>query len=492
MYKESGKAGQEMDLLEKARQYEELNRISDKEKPVFHVTPAVGWMNDPNGFSVYQGKIHLFYQYYPYDTQWGPMHWGHQVTEDMVYWQECKAALAPDEEYDKGGCFSGSAIETDEGHVLLYTGVARDKEGQEEQQNQCIAIGDGSDYKKTAERPVITGEMMPEGFSRIDFRDPKVWKDGDSYYLAAGSRDEHGNGQIVLFSSADLYDWTYEGILAHSGGEIGSMWECPDFFALDGADVLICSPQDMKAQGYEFHNGNNALYFLGSYDKEQKIFTKEKPVSLDYGLDFYAPQTTCLPDGRRVLIAWMQSWDNPYIPAGQKWKGMMTLPRELSVKNGRLFQRPVRELECYWKNKICYEKERIEGERQFQGVSGRVIDFTVIILSGSFREFIIDVAGNEEYFTRFTFNKEKSIIEIDRTYSGVTRDIVCIRRAKMISSWESIKLRFIMDKNSVELFVNDGEMVLSTVIYTPLQAQDIRFVCDGSAVVDIEKYDIGQ
>lgn len=478
-----------MDLLEKARQYEEENRISVKERPVFHVTPTVGWMNDPNGFSVYQGKVHLFYQYYPYDTKWGPMHWGHQVTGDMVHWQECKAALAPDKEYDKDGCFSGSAIETAKGHVLLYTGVAIDK-GQE-RQNQCIAIGDGSEYRKTADNPVVTGEMLPEGFSRRDFRDPKIWKDGDCYYLVAGSRDEHGNGQVVLFSSMDLYNWKYEGVLAHSGGEIGSMWECPDFFSLDGTDVLICSPQDMKAKGFEFHNGNNAVYFLGSYDKERKIFTKGKPVSLDYGLDFYAPQTTCLPDGRRVLIAWMQSWDNPFIPEGQKWKGMMTLPRELAVKNGRLIQTPVRELERYWKNKVSYRNEQIEGERQFEGISGRIVDFTVEILSGSFREFSVDVAANQEYFTRFTILKDKGIIEADRTYSGVARDIACIRRARIASSGERLKLRFVMDRNSVELFVNDGEMALSTVIDTPLEAQEIRLACDGSAVVNMEKYDIG-
>ena len=133
-----------MDLLEKARQYESENYIPSGKRPAFHVTPPVGWMNDPNGFSEYQGKIHLFYQYHPYSVTWGPMHWGHQVTEDMVHWQECPVALAPDEDYDNEGCFSGSAIETDEGHVLLYTGVAKDESGTETVQNQCIAIGDGN------------------------------------------------------------------------------------------------------------------------------------------------------------------------------------------------------------------------------------------------------------------------------------------------------------------------------------------------------------
>lgn len=169
----------------------------------------------------------------------------------------------------------------------------------------------------------------------------------------------------------------------------------------------------------------------------------------------------------------------------------MTLPRELAVKDGRLLQKPVRELERYRKNKVSYEKERLQGERQFPGISGRIIDFTVKILSGSFREFSVDVAVDEEHFTRFTFQKEKGIIEIDRTYSGITKDIACIRRAKITSLGESVKLRFIMDRNSVELFVNDGEMALSTVIDTPLKAQEIRLICDGNAVVDMERYEIG-
>ena len=481
---------EKIDFLQRARNYEETNRISPEERPAFHVTPPVGWMNDPNGFSIYQGKIHLFYQYHPYSTEWGPMHWGHQMSEDLVHWQECAAALAPDEAYDKEGCFSGSAIETEEGHVLVYTGVVKDEDSASVRQNQCIAIGDGRDYKKTVKHPVITGDMLPEGFSRADFRDPKIWKDEDGYYLVAGNLDEDGNGQIVLFSSANLYQWKYEGVLAHSEGIIGRMWECPDFFELDGKHILICSPQDMKARGYEFHNGNNAVYFLGDYDKRSKAFSKGNPVSLDYGLDFYAPQTTALPDGRRIMIAWMTSWDDLFIPAGQKWQGMMTFPRELSVEHGKLIQRPVRELENYRKNKIFYEKEILEGEKCYNGICGRMIDFTLEIHSGEFHELTVDVAKNEECFTRVSVNCDKKFMEIDRTFSSITRDVACIRRMKLPDCGGGVKFRFIMDRNSVELFVNDGEMVVSTVIYTPQDAEGICLSCDGSAVISMEKYEI--
>ena len=133
--------------LERANKYQEENRIEKSKKPVFHVTPPVGWLNDPNGFSVFQGKVHLFYQYHPYSDAWGPMHWGHSVSEDFVEWRELPAALAPDTEYDAAGCFSGSAIETEEGHALIYTGVM-EKEGADGKkqvgQQQCLAIGDGN------------------------------------------------------------------------------------------------------------------------------------------------------------------------------------------------------------------------------------------------------------------------------------------------------------------------------------------------------------
>ena len=148
------------ELLEKARSYEAKKiAATDKEsKPLFHISAPAGWINDPNGFSVYNGKIHLFYQYYPYLREWGPMHWGHSTTSDMIKWEQLPCVLAPDEEYDKKGCFSGSAIEADGKHVLVYTGVTRIKlpDGSEqERQNQCIAFGDGLNYVKHENNPCL-------------------------------------------------------------------------------------------------------------------------------------------------------------------------------------------------------------------------------------------------------------------------------------------------------------------------------------------------
>ncbi len=169
--------------LQQARNYEEVygDRIPERDRPLFHVVPRVGWMNDPNGFSVYKGEYHLFYQYYPYNTSWGPMHWGHVKTKDLIRWEWLPAAIAPDEEYDNAGCFSGSAAELPDGRqILMYTGVREQQREDgfiESRQMQCIAFGDGRDYEKYENNPVLTSADLPEGGSAVDFRDPKIWRD---------------------------------------------------------------------------------------------------------------------------------------------------------------------------------------------------------------------------------------------------------------------------------------------------------------------------
>ena len=436
----------------------------------------------------------MFYQYNPYAREWGPMHWGHSVSTDMIHWEQLPAALAPDQEYDKIGCFSGSAIEADGKHVLVYTGVTKVKledQSEQERQNQCIAFGDGKDYVKYEKNPVVTGDMLPENCSRIDFRDPKIWKENDTYYLIVGSKDNQQIGQVVLCSSKDLKEWKFETILAsNETGKIGTMWECPDFFPLGDKRVLICSPQNMKAEKYEFHNGHNSVYFAGDYDSETHRFVKKEPHPLDYGMDFYAPQTTELPDGRRIMIAWMKSWDACVIPDSQDWQGMMTLPRELELKDGRIWQKPVREIEKYRKNLCKYERIEIVGETTLAGVEGRTIDLTVTLENGDFTTFSTKLAANDEYETNFTYHKECGMLEIDRTYCGVTKDIVCVRKIK-ISDPDGLKtMRFILDRQSIELFINDGQQVATTAICTPQEAKGISFFSDRKMWINVEKYDI--
>lgn len=481
-----------MNKLETANSYIEKNKVPKEQRPDFHVTAPIGWINDPNGFSEYRNQYHLFYQHHPYSDAWGPMHWGHCTSHDFMKWEELPDALAPDESYDENGCFSGSALETDEGHALVYTGVTEKEENGKKfsYQNQCLAFGDGKVYKKFAGNPVIDGNQLPEGFSREDFRDPKIWFDNGCYFLVAGNRKSDGLGQVVLFRSPDLKDWQYVTVLAENDGTYGTMWECPDFFALGNQHVLIVSPQDMRAVENKFYSGNHAAYFLGQYNKTNCQFDYNEGVMLDYGPDYYAPQTLLTNDGRRILIAWMQSWDINIKPAEQKWNGMMTIPRELSLMNGHLYQRPVREIENYRVNPVIYKNTDISGEVRLPGVKGRTLELTAEVLSGDFEKLSIHIAHNEEYTSCFTYNQKEQSIEFDRTYSGMRRDVISQRKMKLGNPQSTLKLRLILDKYSAELFVNDGYQVFSATFYTPLEADEIVFRCDGKAKLNIEKFDI--
>ena len=296
--------------LQQARKYEEVygDRILERDRPLFHVVPRVGWMNDPNGFSVYKGEYHLFYQYYPYNTIWGPMHWGHVKTKDLVRWEWLPAAIAPDEEYDNAGCFSGSAVEMPDGRqLLMYTGVKerqREDGYVESRQMQCVAFGDGIDYEKYENNPVLTSADLPEGWSAVDFRDPKIWRDekDDCYYAVVANRTMDGSGAILLYRSADAMHWEMLSVLDRSRNEYGRMWECPDFFMMDDHAILITSPQEMLSRGRAYHNGFGNIYLIGSFDRENWKFTRKAVHAIDYGLDFYAPQTLLAPDGRRKLV----------------------------------------------------------------------------------------------------------------------------------------------------------------------------------------------
>ena len=275
--------------LREARKYEEASEkmIPADHRPSFHLSVRTGWMNDPNGFSYYKGRYHMFYQYYPYDSHWNSMHWGHAVSDDLLHWEYLPAALAPDESYDRDGCFSGNAMTLPDGRqLLMYTGVVQERQKNEavvDWQNQCIAVGDGVDYEKYENNPVIDAGDLPEGFSRQDFRDPKLWQKSDgTYRCIVGNRPADGSGQILLFSSPDCFEWKYEKVFAANNNRFGLMWECPDFFLLDGSAVLLVSPQDMLPVGFEYHNGNGTLCLIGDYDEKTDTFTERYDQSVDY------------------------------------------------------------------------------------------------------------------------------------------------------------------------------------------------------------------
>ena len=263
---------------------------------------------------------------------------------------------------------------------------------------------------------------------------------------------------------------------------------------MDGTAVLITSPQEMLSRGRAFHNGFGNIYLTGSFDQETYRFTRKAVHAIDVGLDFYAPQTLLAPDGRRIMIAWMQSWESSHDHAtASKWFGMMTLPRELSLKEGRLIQKPVRELEKYRQNGVFYTDVDVQQRLQLPSVQGRCVDMTVNVHPSGGRlydKFIIKVAKDTRFYTSIIYEPGESILTFDRGRSGLRRDIVSTREAVTRFRDGRITLRIILDRFSVEIFVNDGEQALSSTLYTDLSAEGISFEAEGVAIIDVEKYDI--
>lgn len=273
------------------------------------------------------------------------------------------------------------------------------------------------------------------------------------------------------------------------------MWECPDFFELDKKAVLLTSPQDMLPRGFEYHNGNGTLCLIGDYDEETDTFSEQHDQSIDYGIDFYAPQTVLTPDGRRVMIGWMQNWDTcNFRSQNAAWFGQLSLPRELFIKNGRLYQKPVRELDDMRCNKAEYHDVFVNGTVCLDGIKGRKIDMELVIRPADrenlYQKFAVRFAQNEQYQTSLSFRPRESVLKIDRKFSGSRRAIIHQRRSLVNSKDGELKLRIILDRFSVEAFVNDGEQAMSAIVYTEQAADGISFFADGNVTMDVVKYDL--
>ncbi|WP_110929983.1 glycoside hydrolase family 32 protein [Paenibacillus bouchesdurhonensis] len=462
----------------------------------YHLMAEFGWMNDPNGFIHYNGEYHLFYQHYPYKPVWGPMHWGHAVSRDLVNWKYHPVALAPDEAYDKGGCFSGSAVAKDGKLVLLYTGhvVTGPNSDQDYEQVQALAISeDGVNFHKHEGNPIIGRNQIPEGVSRKDFRDPKVFEYNNQYYMVLGSNDAQGNGLVLLYRSEDLLSWSFVNILAKSDGTFGDNWECPDLFLLGDKAILMMSPQRMPAQGEQYNNLHSNMYMVGEFDAEAGTFTSERYAQVDHGFDFYAPQSTLDAQGRRIVIGWMDMWEEDMpTQQGHHWAGAMSLPRVAVLDGDRILFSPVEEIESSRSN--AYEQANIElsGERQL-AISGDSYELQVEFEAGDAQQFGLklrtDEAGKEE--TVIAYHQEEGMLLLDRERAGIGPGGQ--RKAAVPLEDGKLSLRIFVDKSSVEVFAGDGEVVMTARIYPGVDSRGIKLFSTGeSQVTMLRKWDISQ
>jgi beta-fructofuranosidase len=441
------------EALEKATSFadQDIHRLA------YHIAAPANWINDPNGLVQFKGEYHVFYQHHPYSSEWGPMHWGHVKSKDLVHWNHLPIALAPGEEYDKGGVFSGSAVDDNGVLTLIYTGHV---DGRNPKEVQCIATStDGIQFEKFSENPVITS---PSNDGSHDFRDPKVWNHENTWYMVVGSAKE-GIGKALLYQSEDLRRWEYLGPLAESNGTQGDMWECPDLFPLDDKHVLIVSPMNMP-------NHKN-VYMVGEMDYKDGKFTRQSFEELDYGFDFYAAQTFQDDQGRRILIGWMDMWGSKMPTQENGWAGALTIPRELSLlSDGKLIMKPVSELKALRKDHQRFQDVKVvEGLAQFLGnVHG---DSLEIIAGFSLSECTADEFGlkvrcnpdgTEE--TVITFNRVNKELSVDRNKSG-KGDGGVSKTTVDITDDGLLQLQLYLDRSSLELFADNGRVVMSNRIY---------------------------
>ncbi|HEM3993414.1 TPA: glycoside hydrolase family 32 protein [Streptococcus suis] len=442
-----------MKTVEKANAYIQAEKVTldPTFRPERHFVPEIGWINDPNGFVYFKGEYHLFYQFNPYESVWGPMHWGHAKSKDLVNWEHLPVALAPDKDYDKDGCFSGSAIVKEDTLWLMYTGNIVNEDGSVRQVQNMAYSTDGIHFEKIAQNPVAMEELLPEEVIANDFRDPKIFEKDGRYYSVVATKHKDGVGCIVLLGSDDLLDWQFESIFLKGQAHQGHVWECPDYFEVDGQEYLIVSPMRYQKEDNDFVNINSNIFVTGHVDWDKKVFEADSFKEIDHGHDFYAAQTTEGPEGERVMIAWMHTWGRPLVTndLGHKWYGQMNLPRLLKQgENGLRQVLPASILNSF---------DDIEIGQVIQGPSK---------LSLKLDDSLDLKLGADQDYLQFGYDKERQEVYIDRSSLKIQQvgeeEWSTVRRAVTVQATE---LEVLVDTNCLEIFINDGQETLTSTFY---------------------------
>lgn len=420
-----------------------------------HLMPPVGWLNDPNGLCWYKGKYHVFFQYAPFDVEGGLKFWGHYTSEDMIDWKYEGTALYPDSSYDCHGVYSGSALVDDGKLHLFFTGNVKIdgdydyiNEGRETS-TLHVESEDGIHFSNKEE--VISFSEYPEEFT-CHIRDPKVWKENGKYFMVLGGRLKGDKGAVLVYESGDLKEWKLLRTIT-TPEVFGYMWECPDYFELDGEKILSVSPQGLTREEFRFQNIYQSGYFILKEDGSVDVKDFRE---WDMGFDFYAPQTFTDVQGRRILIGWMgmpdadEEYVNKTIEEG--WQHCLTVPRELKLKDGKILQFPVKELENLRKEKTVLNDENSAVELRVEVNEGFDLVLEEIALTGS--SFQISMGG------QMLFRYENGTAEIG--FPGVTGAGRKVRKAQIN---ELRNIRFLVDTSAAEIYLNDGETVFSTRYY---------------------------
>ncbi len=452
------------------------NTYQEKNRPQYHFSPPEKWMNDPNGLVFYDGDYHLFYQYYPDSTIWGPMHWGHALSTDLVHWKNLPIALYPD---TLGYIFSGSAVVDWNNQSGLQTGdnppiVAiftqhseeRLREGRIDFQNQSIAYSNdkGMTFRKYIHNPVISNP------GERDFRDPKVIRDDNLnkwiLVLAAGQK-------VEFFSSMDLLHWEYMSDFGTGLGAHGGVWECPDLFPLKINNltkwVLLVSINPGGPNG-----GSATQYFIGDFDGT-KFINENSDDSikwLDFGPDDYAGVTySDIPaaDGRRLFIGWMNNWTYAQTVPTVGWRSAMTLPRQLKLKNisgvTRVCSTPVEELT---KLRTGEHKTELWPDSAINITGLNEISLSFDLKNSPAADFGLAFSNSLNEKLTIGFDSYLNQFYIDRSESGITDFSAAFAKrhfSPRYSSDNTLNITLYLDYSSVELFADDGSVVMTETFF---------------------------
>ena len=474
----------------------------EKYRPAFHHTPRYGWMNDPNGMFYKDGRWHLYYQYNPYGSKWQNMTWGHSVSDDLVNWEHLPEAIRPN---GLGSVFSGScAVDHDntagfgsDAVIALYTSA-----GTSQMQSLASSTDDGLTFNIYPSNPVLTLES--------EARDPKVfWNDSTKEWnmILAHALDH----EMLIFTSPDMKSWTLQSSFGKGLGAQGGVWECPDLFELPvaGTDekkwVLLCNINPDGPFG-----GSGTQYFVGDFDG--KTFKADTDAVgnvstkwLDYGKDHYATVTwSDAPDGRRVALGWMSNWQYAADVPTMQFRSANTLPREMG-----LFRAP--DGEVYASSAPSPELEALRGKLAAKvkktTVGRKARSFALPSENGGICEILMDIEASKAKTVNVVFSNsqgEKVVMQydpaaatlsFDRTQSGITDFSEGFPAVTVTPTHEAsgrIALRIFVDRSSMEVFGNDGEFVMTNLVFprTPYTALSVSAEGGNAKVENLRIYSL--
>lgn len=468
---------------------------TEQHRPQFHFSPEANWMNDPNGLVYHEGEYHLFYQYYPDSTVWGPMHWGHAVSTDLVHWEHLPIALYPD---SLGYIFSGSAVVDKDNTsgfgkdgqiplVAIFThhDPVKAKAGLVDVETQSVAfsLDKGRTWTKYAGNPVVKNPGIR------NFRDPKVfWHEETKHWIMPIAAHDH----LEFYRSPNLKDWERTSAFGQEHGAHGGVWECPDIFPLatpDGTQkwVLIQNMDRGAVNG-----GSGAQYFIGHFDGN--IFVNDNAPDLqlwfDYGADNYAGVTWFnAPDHRRLFIGWMSQWvDYAQTVPTHPWRSAMTVPRELSLKQTdeglRLFQIPVKELSLLRRDTIELMPQEVRDSVIISSNTSLLELDLEFDLSSPASEIGFMLKNNSGERVLVGYNKSDSLFYIDRTHSGKTSfsdKFARVDAAPYVAQAE-FSIRALIDVASVEVFVDGGRLAMTELFFPNEDFTIVQIYCRDGVV----------